>query len=128
MPSIENINLLVNIARNLESKFNIKFKYVSAGNATTYHLIDKGVFLEGINHLRIGGLHQFGIEYVNGKYVDGFYHSDMGVNKYVSNSYIFKAEIIEINTKPTVPVGELGVDAFLKKKSNFSLWKAGCTL
>jgi ornithine racemase len=117
LPSIENINLMVNIARGLESKFNIKFKYLSAGNATTYHLIDKGIFLEGINNLRIGALHEFGIEYVCGNYVDGFYHSNMDVNKYVSNLYIFKAEIIELNTKPTVPVGELGVDAFLKKKS-----------
>jgi ornithine racemase len=117
LPSIENINLLVSISRELESKYSIKFKYLSAGNTTTYYLIEKGIILEGINHLRIGALHQFGIEYVYGKYVEGFYHSNMEVNKYASNLYIFKSEIIELNAKPTVPVGELGVDAFLEKKS-----------
>jgi ornithine racemase len=117
LPSIENIDLLVSIKESLENKFHIKFKYVSAGNTTTYHLIDKGIVLDGVNHLRIGSMYQFGIEYVYGKYIDGFYHSSMDVNKYVSNLYIFKAEIIELNAKPTVPVGELGLDAFLQKKN-----------
>ncbi|MDI4740284.1 hypothetical protein MJN54_33745, partial [Salmonella enterica subsp. enterica serovar Kentucky] len=31
--------------------------------------------------------------------------------------YILEAEIIELNSKPTVPVGELGVDAFLQSKT-----------
>jgi ornithine racemase len=117
LPTSENINTFVQIARALESKYNINFKYLSGGNGTTYHLIEKGLLSKEINHLRIGGLHEFGIEYAYGKYVDGYYHSYMDISKYVSNLYIFKAEVIELNVKPTVPVGELGVDAFLKKKS-----------
>lgn len=31
--------------------------------------------------------------------------------------YVLEAEIIELNSKPTVPVGELGVDAFLQSKT-----------
>lgn len=116
LPTVKNGKMFVDLARELEKKLNIKFKYLSGGNCTSYHLIDKGVFPEGINHLRIGGLHQFGIEYVEGKYLDEYYHSEMSIDKYVSNLYILKGEIIELNTKPTVPVGELGVDAFLKTK------------
>jgi predicted amino acid racemase len=41
----------------------------------------------------------------------------MDINRAVSNLYILRAEIIELNTKPTVPVGELGVDAFLQSKT-----------
>jgi ornithine racemase len=117
LPTVENGEAFIKLARELEQKFNINFKYLSGGNGTSYHLIDKGIFPEGINHLRIGGLHQFGIEYAFGKYVDGYYHSSMLIDKCVSNLYILKAEIIETNVKPTVPVGELGVDAFLQTKT-----------
>lgn len=117
LPTVENGNMFVSLARELEEKLKIKFKYLSGGNCTSYHLIDKGIFPKGINHLRIGGLHEFGIEYVDGKYLNEYYHSNMDINKYVSNLYILKGEIIELNTKPTVPVGELGVDAFLNTKT-----------
>lgn len=117
LPTVANNRKFVEIARFLEKKFHIKFKFLSGGNCTSYHLIDKGLWVEGINHLRIGGLHQFGIEYVELKYLDGFYHSSMDVKRAVSDLYILKAEIIEANCKPTMPVGELSVDAFLKTKT-----------
>jgi predicted amino acid racemase len=117
LPTLENGRLFVRIARELEAQYGIKFKYLSGGNCTSYHLIEKGRWPEGINHLRIGALHQFGIEYVDVKYLDGFYHSNMDVNRVVSNLYILKAEIIEVNCKPTVPFGELGLDTFMKPKT-----------
>jgi len=117
LPTAENGRLFVELARSLEALFRITIPYLSGGNCTSFHLVDKGIWPEGINNLRIGGLHQYGIEYVNVKYVDGYYHSAMDVERVASNLYILKAEIIELNTKPTVPYGELGVDAFLQKKS-----------
>jgi len=117
LPTVANNKKFLEIARSLEEKLQIRFKYLSGGNCTSYHLIDKGLWIEGINHLRIGGLHQFGIEYVDMKYLDEYYHSSMAVQKAVSDLYILKAEIIELNSKPTVPVGELGVDAFLQTKT-----------
>lgn len=116
MPTVENGNLFLQLAKRLEDELHTHFEYLSAGNCTSYHLIDKGIWPAGLNHLRIGGLHQYGIEYVEGKYLDEYYHSSMDVNRYVSDLYIFKAEIIECNTKPTVPFGKLGVDAFLQTK------------
>ena len=89
----------------------------NAGNCTSYHLLDKGIWPAGLNHLRIGGLHEFGIEYVDMKYLDAFHHSGKDVGKACSDMYMLHAEIIELNSKPTVPVGELGVDAFLQPKS-----------
>jgi predicted amino acid racemase len=117
LPTLENGRMFVRIARELEAKFRMKFKYLSGGNCTSYHLIEKGRWPEGINHLRIGALHQFGIEYVDVKYVDGFHHSNMDVSRVVSNLYILKAEIIEVNRKPTVPFGELGFDTFMRSKN-----------
>jgi len=116
-PTLENSRLFVQIARELEAKFGMKFKYLSGGNCTSYHLIETGTWPEGINHLRIGALHQFGIEYVDVRYVDGFHHSSMDVNRVVSNLYILKAEIIEVNRKQTVPLGELGLDTFMESKT-----------
>ncbi len=117
LPTLENGRMFVQIAREFEAKLGIKFKYLSGGNCTSYHMIEKGMWPEGINHLRIGALHQFGIEYVEVKYLDGFYHSNMDVNRVVSNLYILKTEVIEVNRKPTVPFGELGLDTFMKSKT-----------
>jgi len=61
--------MFAQIARELEAKFGIKFKYTSEGNCMSYQLIEKGTWPEGVNHLRIGALHQFGIEYVDIKYL-----------------------------------------------------------
>ena len=116
MPTVKNSDDFVEIVDRIQEKTKIKIARISAGNCTSYHLIDKGVWNNRLNHLRIGGLHEFGIEYVDMHYLDQYEHSDKPVNKAVSNLYILRAEIIEINSKPTVPVGELGVDAFLHKK------------
>jgi predicted amino acid racemase len=117
IPTVENGRMFVRIARKLETKFGIRFKYISGGNGTSYHLIEKGTWPEGVNHLRVGALHEFGIEYVDIRYVNGFYHSKMDINRVVSNLYTLKAEIIEANRKPTVPFGELGTDTFMKSKT-----------
>lgn len=116
LPTIENGNTLQAIRERLENDTKRKIKYASAGNCTSFHLIDKGLWPEKLDHLRIGGLHEFGIEYVDMKYLDKYHHSNKDVNRACSNLYVFSAEIIELNAKPTVPVGKLGVDAFLHAK------------
>ncbi len=116
-PTRENGFLFVRLARELEEKFKIEFPFLSGGNCTSYHLIDKGIWPEGINHLRIGALHQFGIEYVDIKYLDDFHHSRMDVKRVVSDLYILEAEIIEVNTKPTVPFGVQSLDCFMQAKT-----------
>ncbi|MBZ7987810.1 alanine/ornithine racemase family PLP-dependent enzyme [Campylobacter canadensis] len=116
LPSVKNSKDFIKLAEKMSKIVDIKIPRLSAGNCTSYHLIDKALWDKKLNHLRIGGLHQFGIEYVDMKYVNNFHHSSKDVNRACSPLYVLRAEIIEINTKPTVPVGELGVDAFLKVK------------
>lgn len=116
LPTVKNGEAFYKLAKEMEEKCGVEFKYLSAGNCTSYHLIDKGIWPKGLNHLRIGGLHLHGIEYVDMHYLDDYYHSSMDVGRAVSDLYVLKAEIIELNIKPTVPVGELGVDAFLQSK------------
>lgn len=116
-PTRKNGEGFLKLARELESEFGIRFPVLSAGNCTSFHLIHKGQWVEGLNELRIGGLHQFGIEFVDTLYVEGFHHSTMDVKRTASPLYKLKAEIIEIGEKPTVPVGEPGLDFFLKPKT-----------
>lgn len=117
LPTVENGERFQAIARRLESDCGITVRRLSAGNCTSVHLLDKGIWPQGLNHLRIGGLHEFGIEYVDMKYLEAFHHSTKPVARACSDMYLLYAEIIELNSKPTVPVGELGVDAFLQSKT-----------
>lgn len=117
LPTVENGAMFVALARSLEAELGIRFPVLSGGHCTSYHLIDKGTWVPGINQLRIGGLHQYGIEYVEMKYVEGFHHSTLDAKLGASPLYTLKAEIIELNTKPTVPFGALGTDAFLQTKT-----------
>ncbi|QHM73823.1 alanine/ornithine racemase family PLP-dependent enzyme [Mixta intestinalis] len=117
LPTVKNGDDFLALAARLEADSGIAIRRLSAGNCTSYHLLDKGIWPQGLNHLRIGGLHEFGIEYVEMKYLDEFHHSQKPVDKACSDMYILEAEIIELNSKPTVPVGELGVDAFLQSKT-----------
>lgn len=117
LPTVKNGKDFQVIARRLEQDSGVSVRRLSAGNCTSYHLLDKGIWPQGLNHLRIGGLHEFGIEYVEMKYLDDFHHSQKPVGKACSDMYVLQAEIIELNRKPTVPVGELGVDAFLQSKT-----------
>lgn len=116
MPTVKNGEDFLAIGHKIEKELGIHIKRFSAGNCTSYVLIDRHQWPKGLNHLRIGGLHEYGIEYVAMHYLDQYHHSTKDVMKACSPLYKLKAEIIELDKKPTVPVGELGVDAFLHTK------------
>jgi predicted amino acid racemase len=117
LPTVENNERFVGIAEEVERKLGTRFKFLSGGNCTSCGLAERGLLPKRINHLRIGGYHQFGQNYVDAGYRDIFHHSRKDPLLYLSDLYIYKAELIEVNRKPTVPVGELGKDAFLQTKS-----------
>lgn len=106
----------VALAEKLEKELGFQFPYLSGGNCSSFNLVDGDQMPQRINHLRIGGQHLFGIEYVEGKYLDGYHHSQKVIEKYVSDIYVLKGEVTEVRKKPTVPVGPLGMDAFMKEK------------
>lgn len=117
MATKQNTALFVKIAEDVEQRLGMRFDYLSGGNCTSCHLVENGEMPARINHLRIGGYHQFGQNYTEVKYLDMFHHSQKDPGLYLSDMYILKAEIIEVNRKPTVPVGELGKDAFMQTKT-----------
>lgn len=105
IPSNENLSRLSNLAKKIESKFNIKLPFVSGGNSSSIYLIDKNQLPKGITNLRPGEAIALGKETAYGNPIEGTYQD------------VFKliCEIIEIKNKPSVPIGEIGVDAFGNK-------------
>lgn len=114
LPGPENMRQFVDLARAMEERTGFRFPYLSGGNCTSYHLVEQGLMPPGINQLRMGGLHLFGIEYVGMRYLPGFHHSAKDCRHGVSNLYLLEAEVIEAGVKPTASAGPRGLDAFLR--------------
>ena len=105
IPKNENLSQLVAIARDLEAKYGIKLEMVSGGNSSSIYLVDKGELPEGINNLRLGESFLLGN--------DTAYETKLPGT--VSDGLILQAQIIELKEKPSLPIGEVGVDAFGEK-------------
>lgn len=105
IPKNENLLILVEIAKKIEKKFNIKLQMISGGNSSSVYLIGKNELPEGINNLRIGEAFLLGDETAYSQMLDNFY----------DDAFTLEAEIIELKEKQTVPIGETGVDAFGNK-------------
>ena len=105
IPKNDNLSQLVDIARKLEAKYDIKLEMVSGGNSSSIYLVGKGELPEGINNLRLGESFLLGN--------DTAYETKLPGT--VSDALILQAEIIELKEKPSLPIGEVGVDAFGEK-------------
>lgn len=105
IPKKDNLSQLVGIARDLEAKYGIKLEMVSGGNSSSIYLVDKGELPEGINNLRLGESFLLGN--------DTAYETKLPGT--VSDGLILQAQIIELKEKPSLPIGEVGVDAFGEK-------------
>ena len=105
IPKYDNLNGLVEIGRKIEDKFGIKLSMISGGNSSSIYLIEKGELPEGINNLRLGEAFILGN--------DTAYETKLPGT--VDDTLILKAQIVELKEKPSLPIGEVGVDAFGEK-------------
>ena len=105
LPSEENLSKLVNIAKKLERDFNIDIKIISGGNSSSLFLINENKLPSKINNLRIGEAILLGRETAYGKKIDGTF----------DDVFRLVCEVVENKEKPSVPVGEKGLDAFGNK-------------
>ncbi|HYE80797.1 MAG TPA: ornithine racemase Orr [Clostridia bacterium] len=105
IPSKENLGLLVSVAEEIERKYDIKLDIISGGNSSSLHLLEKKEVPGRINQLRLGEAIVLGNETAYGGRISGTY----------ADVFTYVAEIIELKEKPSVPVGETGVDAFGEK-------------
>jgi predicted amino acid racemase len=91
---------LVAIKERIEEEFSIRLSLVSGGNSSTLHLLPD--LPSGINNLRIGEALFLGRETAFGRILPGL-HPDC---------FELVAELIEVKTKPSYPIGPIGMDSF----------------
>jgi predicted amino acid racemase len=102
IPDDYNLGRLVELAKNIETKFNISLKYISGGNSSSlYKLIDK-TLPKGITNLRLGEAVVLGRETAYGEKIE----------KTFEDTFLLETQIIELKEKESVPTGKIGMDAF----------------
>jgi predicted amino acid racemase len=105
LPDKNNMNMLVDIYSRIEKKYGIKLEVLSPGSSSVHFYFKQGMLPEEVNNFRIGELILLGFDSQMDEYVDNMYN----------DAFILEAEIIEIKTKPSIPVGPIGLDAFGNK-------------
>lgn len=102
IPTHNTFGAFFKVKQELEEKYQIPCEIVSGGNSSAYYLIDNETIPNEINNLRLGDVILFGRE-------SAYYHSYDYLHQ---DAFILDVEIIEIQDKPTYPVGEIGRNAF----------------
>lgn len=105
LPSVKNMNILLGVKNEIETILNRPLEIVSGGNSAALPLIESGNLPAGVNHFRLGESIICGTDVTNNRNVPG--------NR--QDTVILEAQIIELKEKPSVPVGEIGFDAFGRK-------------
>lgn len=105
IPKNDNLSILVDIASKIRNKFGIELPMVSGGNSSSIYLIGKGELPKGINNLRLGECFILGNDTAYGTKISGT----------CSDGLLLEAQIIELKSKRSTPIGETGVDAFGQK-------------
>jgi len=105
IPTEYHLARLVELRKTIENRFDIVLDVTSGGSSSTLHLLEKAAIPTGINQLRLGEAILLGRETSYGHPIVGT-HDDC---------FRLITEIIEIKKKPSVPTGEIGLDAFGNK-------------
>lgn len=102
IPDAEVMQRFFSYKEYLEKKYPVNLYHISGGNSLTLHMIWENTLPEGCTHLRIGQSINLGVEDKYGEVIEGF----------EPDVYMLHAEVIEHKTKSSVPVGQIGIDAF----------------
>ena len=107
-PTLEKMNELVGLARQVEQRIGRKLEIVSGGATSSFTLVHWGTMPAGVNHLRIGEAILLGKDL----------QVDWGIRDmdYLRmDALTLRAEVVEVKDKPTYPIGEFAIDAFGRK-------------
>ncbi|MDR1970882.1 MAG: alanine/ornithine racemase family PLP-dependent enzyme [Treponema sp.] len=107
IPKKENLSALASWADRLRAHCGIDLPLVSGGNSSSFYLIEKGELPQGINNLRLGEA------FIAGR--EAAYKTR--IKDTFDDAVTLEAQIIELQTKPSFPLGERGVDAFGERPS-----------
>ena len=105
IPTSEILSKLVDYKKKIEEKFGINLDIISGGNSSNIDLLLKNEIPEGINNLRLGESLVLGRETAFGDFIDNTF----------DDVFTLESDIIELKVKPSIPIGEVGMNAFGKK-------------
>jgi len=106
-PTVEKMNQLVEYKNIVEDIIGRPLKYISGGATTNLPLVVNDDMPQEVNHLRIGE----GI--LLGQDLRSLYKCKIENMRH--DTFVLEAEIVEIKTKPSYPIGEIAYDAFGNK-------------
>ncbi len=117
IPSVKTLQKLIDIIKMSEQMVGIKFDIVSGGNSSHIHLLMKNQDVEMVNNLRLGESLILGRETAYGDPIE----------KMFQDVVTLEADLIEIKQKPSIPEGDIGMNAFGQKPSfeDLGLMKRG---
>ncbi|WP_227939835.1 alanine/ornithine racemase family PLP-dependent enzyme [Alkalihalobacillus deserti] len=101
-PSKQKMNDFSKLASRVEAKFSLPLSYVSGGNSANYNWFMTSESVGKVNNLRLGESIYLGRETLN----------RMAIPELYTDAFTFVTEIIESKTKPSIPYGEIGQNAF----------------
>lgn len=101
LPTKENINTLLSIKKELERLLGYELA-VSGGSTVTLKMLEEGKLPKGVTQFRIG----------EGIFLGTDATGDRDIPYLSQDTVILEAEIVEVDQKPSVPVGKIGKDAF----------------
>jgi predicted amino acid racemase len=102
VPSVENMELLIECRDACRKAIGLPLKLISGGNSSSLPLLASGKMPKEINHFRIGEAIILGRNVLDRSPWQATRQDTLRV----------VAEIIELECKPSVPIGEKGQDAF----------------
>lgn len=105
IPTVEHYRRLLEIKAKIEKTFGFSVPLISGGNSSTVPLLLQKQLPEGINNLRLGEAVFLGRETAYGHPIPQMHQ----------NAFNLEAEIIEVQTKPSYPIGEIGLNSFGEK-------------
>jgi ornithine racemase len=103
LPTVGNTGLLVGLAKEVEKIVGYPMQMLSVGGTVALELIENGTMPAGINNLRVGEAITMGMD------TSRFERRIPGT---CQDAFTLTAEIVELKEKPSVPVGDIGYDAF----------------
>ena len=100
LPSVANTKILVELRDYLNQTCGCSISVLSAGGTCALKLLEEGTMPDGINQLRVGEAVLYGEDTTGSRFLEGYHH----------DAFLFKAQVVELRRKPSVPIGELGRD------------------
>ncbi len=102
IPDETNLGELCTIAEELRARTGLLIPIVSGGNSSSLGLLKRGLVPPGVNHLRLGESILLGNDTAACRVMNGLY----------GDAFTLSTRLIEVQRKPSVPIGESGANAF----------------